>query len=85
LLDLRKPHLAPANMPLYRATCFANGADIDTTIVDGRVLMRGDRVTSVDEGAILDAADRETALVLERCNLVGLLETPEGFWGRSRY
>ena len=85
LLDLRKPHLAPANMPLYRATCFANGADIDTTIVDGRILMRGGRVTSVDEAAILDAADRETALTLERCGLTALLETPDGFWGRSRY
>ncbi len=85
LLDLRKPHLAPANMPLYRAICFANGADIDTTIVDGRILMRGRRMTAADEGGILDAADRETALAIERCGLRELLETPEGFWGRSRY
>ena len=85
LLDLRKPHLALANMPLYRATCFANGADIDTTIVDGRILLRGGRVSSVDEGDILDAADRETALALERCDLTSLLETPKGFWGQSRY
>ena len=85
LLDLRKPHLAPANMPLYRATCFANGADIDTTIINGRILMRGRRMTSIDEADVLDKADREAALAIERCGLSGLLETPPGFWGGSRY
>ena len=85
LLDLRKPHLAPANMPLYRATCFANGGDIDTTIVNGRILMRGRRMTSTDETEVLDKADRETALAIERCGLTDLLETPTGFWGGSRY
>ncbi len=85
LLDLRKPHLAPANMPLYRATCFANGGDIDTTIIDGRVVMRGRRVLTANEDEILDAANREAALAIERCGLASLLETPDGFWGRSRY
>lgn len=85
LLDLRKPHLAPANMPLYRAIYFANGADIDTTIVDGRILMRGRRMTTVEEASILDDAEREAALAIERCGLQGLLDTPGTFWGRSRY
>ena len=39
LVDLYKPHLMPLNMPVYRITCFANAADVSTTIVDGRVLM----------------------------------------------
>ncbi|MDA0340772.1 MAG: amidohydrolase family protein, partial [Proteobacteria bacterium] len=79
LLDLRKPHLAPANMPLYRATCFANGADIDTTIIDGEIVMQGRRVASIDEGEVLDYADREAALAIERCGLGDLLETPASF------
>jgi 5-methylthioadenosine/S-adenosylhomocysteine deaminase len=85
LLDLRKPHLAPANMPLYRATCFANGADIDTTIVNGRIVMRGRELKTITEAEILDKADRESALAIERCGLSHLLETPVGFWGGSRY
>ena len=85
LLDLRKPHLVPANMPLHRAIYFANGADIDTTIVDGKVLMRGRSVTSLDEGSVLDAADAAIAKALERTDLTSLLETRSGFWGQSRY
>src|SRR5437762_13659266 len=41
LVDLFKPHLMPLNMPVYRIASFANGADVDTVIVDGRVLMEG--------------------------------------------
>jgi 5-methylthioadenosine/S-adenosylhomocysteine deaminase len=85
LLDLRKPHLAPANMPLYRATCFANAADIDTTIVNGQILMRGRQMTGTDEAEVLDQANREAALAIERCGLSALLETPATFWGQSRY
>ena len=85
LLDLRKPHLVPANMPLHRAIYFANGADIDTTIVDGKVLMRSRAVSSLDEGSVLDAADAAIAKALERTGLTGLLETRSGFWGQSRY
>ncbi|UUX48213.1 amidohydrolase family protein [Nisaea acidiphila] len=85
LLDLRKPHLVPANMPLHRAIYFANAADIDTTIVDGRILMRGRKVLSLDEDAVLDAADAAIAKALERTGLQHLLETRPGFWGQSRY
>ena len=36
LLDARKPHLYPLNMPVDKVTCFANGGDVDTVIVDGK-------------------------------------------------
>ncbi|MBO6559765.1 MAG: amidohydrolase family protein [Nisaea sp.] len=85
LLDLRKPHLVPANMPLHRAIYFANAADIDTTIVDGRILMRGRKVLSMDEDVVLDAADAAIAKALERTGLKHLLDTRPGFWGQSRY
>jgi len=85
LLDLCKPHLVPANMPLHRAIYFANAADIDTTIVDGRILMRGRKVLSLEEDAVLDAADAAIAKALERTGLEALLDIRPGFWGRSRY
>jgi len=40
LLDWRRPHLYPANMPLFRLVYFANGNDVDTVIVDGRIALR---------------------------------------------
>ncbi|MEM6763110.1 MAG: amidohydrolase family protein [Pseudomonadota bacterium] len=85
LIDLKKPHLYPPNMPLYRIACFANGADVDTTIVNGKVLMRGRTALTVDEGKVLADAARATETMLERTGLTALLETPETFFGSTHY
>ena len=84
LLDLRRPHMVPANMPLYRIVCFANGNDVDTVIVDGKVCLQSRKALTVDEDAVLDAAERETALMIERLGLSALLETPAHFWRAVR-
>ena len=34
---------------------------------------------------MLDAAQREAEPMIERTGLRGQLETPQGFWGSSRY
>lgn len=85
LIDLFKPHMAPLNMPLYRVAYFANGNDVETVLVDGRVLMRDRQVLTVDEMEVLETAQRETEAALRRTGLEHLVETPEGFWGRSRF
>ncbi|MEM8852474.1 MAG: amidohydrolase family protein [Pseudomonadota bacterium] len=85
LVDLKKPHLYPPNMPLYRIVCFANGADVDTTIVDGEILMQGRKALSVDEDTVLEDAARATTTMLERTGFANLLETPETFFGATRY
>ncbi len=85
LIDMEKPHLYPPNMPLYRIPYYANGGDVDTVIVDGRVLMAGRAVATVDEAALLAAAARETEIMIERSGLASLLETPEGFWRAAKY
>jgi cytosine/adenosine deaminase-related metal-dependent hydrolase len=85
LVDMAKPHLYPLNMPVYRLVCFANGHDVDTVIVDGKVLMEGRRVTTVDEAEVLDDAQAETEAMLDRTGLRPLLATPATFWGHSRY
>jgi cytosine/adenosine deaminase-related metal-dependent hydrolase len=83
LIDLRKPHLYPPNMPLFRIAFFANGADIDTVIVNGVVLMQGRRVTSVSEARVLDDAAVATNLMLERTGMVDLAKQEHGFWPQS--
>ena len=85
LVDLFKPHTFPYQMPLHRTIYFANGNDVDTVIVDGRILMRGREVLSVDEAAILETAQREAELALERSGLEHLTDDRPGLWGRSRY
>jgi 5-methylthioadenosine/S-adenosylhomocysteine deaminase len=82
LVDLFKPHMVPANMPLYRLTNFAVGSDVDTTIVAGEVLMEGRRLAGhIDEPKILEDAERQAALLLERAGLQAMTALPERFWG----
>lgn len=83
LVDMRKPHLLPLNMPVFRIAYFANAADVDTVIVAGRVLMEGRKVQTVNEDDILDAAQRETTLMLERTGLASMLASPAKLWGHT--
>lgn len=84
LVDWWRPHLVPMNMPLYRIAYFANGNDVSTVLVNGRVLMRDRKVLSVDEDAVLEMAQREADRAIRRTGLEKLVDTPGGFWGRSR-
>ena len=85
LVDMFKPHLYPLNMPVYRVMYFANGADVDTVLVNGKVLMEGRRVLTLNESDVLELAQRETERMLERTGLWHLTEFPPQFWGHSRY
>ena len=85
LLDLFKPHTYPLQMPLYRTVYFANGNDVDTVIVDGKILMRNREVSTVDEHAVLERAARESQLALERSGLEALTRMPERVWGHSHF
>ncbi len=84
-LDMQKPHLAPANMPVWRAVCFAAGQDVDTVIVDGRTLMRGRRVPHVNVEEVLAQANAETELMLDRTGFRPMLEEPASLWGHARH
>ena len=85
LIDWWRPHLMPMNMPLYRVAYFANGNDVSTTIVNGRVLMRDRKVLSVNEDDVLMLAQREAEAAIRRTGLESMMQTPDGFWGRSRW
>jgi 5-methylthioadenosine/S-adenosylhomocysteine deaminase len=84
LVDMRKPHLYPPVMPITRIAHFANAADVDTVIVNGRVLMRGRKTGHLDTEAILADAAEQAALAFERVGLSRLLEEPQDFWRLAR-
>ena len=85
LLDWFKPHLVPMNMPVYRVVYYANGEDVSTVLVDGRILMRDRHVLTVTEENILTAAQRESNLAIQRAGLPSnVTELPDGFWGTTR-
>ena len=85
IVDLRKPHLWPGDMPLYRLVCFAVGSDVDTVLVGGRIVMAGRRVIAVEEDAVMEDATREIGLALARTGLQHMTATPPGFWKSTRY
>ena len=85
LIDWFQPHLVPMQMPLYRVAYFANGNDVVTVLVNGRVLMRDRRMLTVNLPQVLTMAQREAELAIRRTGLDSLLQTPAGFWGRSRF
>src|SRR5205807_607812 len=81
LVDLFRPHLVPLNMPVFRIASFANGADVTTTIVDGRILMDEGRVLTVDEADVMEQADAAAETMLDRAGLRHLLEPDGALWG----
>jgi 5-methylthioadenosine/S-adenosylhomocysteine deaminase len=84
LVDMARPHLYPLHMPVFRLVCFANGNDVSTVIVDGRMLMEDRHVLSVDEGKVLDTAQREAEHMLDRGKFRALLAPQNTFWGHTR-
>ena len=85
LVNMFKPHLYPLNMPVYRVIYFASGGDVDTVIVDGKILMENRIVKTVNEEEVLERAQREAEAMFDRMQLRHLLKTPDRFWGHSRY
>ncbi|MFO7942402.1 MAG: amidohydrolase family protein [Bacillota bacterium] len=85
LLDMNRPHLTPSFHLPQLVAYYANGNDVDTTIVEGEILMEGRRVLSVDEGEVLDFARREAEKAVERIDVSDYLELPAGFWQGWRH
>jgi cytosine/adenosine deaminase-related metal-dependent hydrolase len=79
IVNLRKPHLVPNWMVIHRLVLQAVGQDVETVIVDGKVLMEDKRVLTVDVDAILDEAEAQSWAVVKRGGLENHLTDPG--WG----
>ncbi|MEM3402478.1 MAG: amidohydrolase family protein, partial [Candidatus Hadarchaeales archaeon] len=58
LIDMKKPHLTPLHNVISSLVYSAHGDDVDTVIVDGKILMQGRKVLTVDEEEIMRRAQR---------------------------
>jgi 5-methylthioadenosine/S-adenosylhomocysteine deaminase len=56
IVNLRKPHLVPVHDVINSLVYCVKGEDVETTIIDGRIVMRDRRLVTMDEGEILDLA-----------------------------
>jgi 5-methylthioadenosine/S-adenosylhomocysteine deaminase len=56
LIDLKKPHLVPYTDVVSNVVYSAMGSDVDTVLVDGRVLLRKGEALTLDEEKIVSEA-----------------------------
>ncbi len=77
LLDLRRPHLTPRHNLPGHLVYSASGSDVDTVIVDGRVLMRHRQFLTLDLDEVLERAQREFEALLGRAGWTPTLTEPK--------
>jgi len=66
LIDLSKPHLKPMHNIYASIVYSAHGSDVDTVIVDGKILMENRRVKTLDEKAVMEEAEKAASDLLSR-------------------
>ena len=63
IVNLQKPHLTPLYNPFSHLVYAASGADVRTSIIDGKIVMKDRRILTMDVGAAMDAvADIASAI-----------------------
>jgi cytosine/adenosine deaminase-related metal-dependent hydrolase len=87
LVDLWKAHLVPLYGPLttHRLAYYARGTDVDTVMVQGRLLMEGRKVLSVDENEVLEWADAEARHTVGVFGLEPLMRRNDHYWRAARH
>jgi len=64
LLDIMRPEWQPVHNPIANLVYCAHGGCADTVIVDGKILMRGSKVLTLNEHDLYEEAqDRATSLI----------------------
>lgn len=57
VVDMEKPHIAPVHDPVASLVYCANGSDVDTVIIDGKIIMKNREVLTIDEREVLKRAN----------------------------
>jgi 5-methylthioadenosine/S-adenosylhomocysteine deaminase len=56
IINQSKPHLVPVRNPVSTLVYAANGSDVDTVIVDGKIVMKNRKLMTIDEEKIVEDA-----------------------------
>lgn len=66
LVDTSKPHLKPLHNIYANLVYSTRGSDVDTVIVDGKIIMENRQVKTLDEQAVVKTAEKTTLNLLSR-------------------
>ncbi|MCA9925178.1 MAG: amidohydrolase family protein, partial [Anaerolineales bacterium] len=69
LVNLNKAHVMPVHRADSALVYNCNGPDVDTVVVDGRVLLDKGTITMLDEAALLEECRRAARRLLERAGV----------------
>ncbi len=58
IIDMKKPHLCPAHNIYSLLAYSVNGADVETSIIDGNIVMENRVIKGIDETEIMNACSR---------------------------
>jgi 5-methylthioadenosine/S-adenosylhomocysteine deaminase len=81
LINSNRAHMTPSHMPVHNVVYHAQGADVETVIIDGKLILDDHRVTTVDEESLLLAADQESKETIARAGLTNFYNQP--CWGKA--
>jgi cytosine/adenosine deaminase-related metal-dependent hydrolase len=85
LVDLNRPHLTPTTYVPHLLTFYVNGNDVETVIVDGKVLMEEGKILSVDEQEVMELARTEAEKAFDLVDLDDFRPSDRNFWHGTRY
>lgn len=66
LIDLSRPHLRPLHNVYASILYSAKGSDVDTVIVDGKILMENRIVKTLNEQLVVEKAEKHASELLSR-------------------
>ena len=81
ILNMWQPHLVPNFMPVHRLVYEAVGNDVETVIVDGRIVMKDRKPLYVDENEVLESGQEEALRTVKRAGIEQHMIPPKTFWG----
>jgi cytosine/adenosine deaminase-related metal-dependent hydrolase len=85
LVNLNKAHLTPRFMIPQRIVYEAYGHDVETSIINGNIVMENRTIKTINEDRALDQAQKVAEEVVEYNDLEKYMGFPEGFWHKSKY
>lgn len=80
VINMRAPHLTPDWQPVHRLIAQGLGSDVETVMVDGRILMQDRQIRSVDEAAAVSEGNRVARALVARAGVERHLRDPG--WGQ---
>ncbi|MFM9886355.1 MAG: amidohydrolase family protein [Burkholderiales bacterium] len=84
IVNMAKPHLMPMAMETSRIAHLARGADVETVLVQGEVLMENRKVLKVNESDVLEWAQAEAEHTWEVFGLHPMLQPSARHWGYAQ-